>query len=164
MFAIEEQAKALGGADRLALRRQQSLPVAEQLYGELVAWKHQFLPKHPMAQAIGYALNQWKPLTAFLSDGAVPVHNNLAEQQMKRIALGRKNFLFVGNERGGRTAAILSSITSTCRRHEIDPQHYFTQLLTNLPATRTSQLEQWLPEVWKRRQDPAAIADAHATR
>ena len=89
MFAIEEQAKALSDADRLGLRRQQSLPVVERLYGQLLAWKQPLLPKHPMAQAIGYALNQWKPLTAFLGDGAIPVHNNLAEQQMKRIALGR---------------------------------------------------------------------------
>ena len=90
-------------------------------------------------------------------------HNNLAEQQMKRIALGRKNYLFVGSQRGGTTAAILSSITSTCRRHEIDPQRYLTQLLANLPATPFSQLEQWLPDVWKRRQEPGLIADAHAT-
>ena len=115
-----------------------------------------------MAEAIGYVLNQWKPLTAFLSDGAIPIHNNLTEQQMKRIALGRKNFLFVGNQRGGRTAAILCSITSTCRRHEIDPQLYLTQLLINLPTTPTSQLDQWLPDVWKRRQNLAIVADAHA--
>jgi transposase len=162
LFAIEQQAKAQSDAERLALRRQQSLPVIEQLHGRLLAWKQQLLPKHPMAQAVGYLLNQWKPLNAFLADGAIPIHNNLAEQQMKRIALGRKNYLFVGNERGGRTAAILSSITSTCRRHDIDPQHYLTQLLTNLPATPMSQLHQWLPDVWKRRQDSAAIADAHA--
>jgi transposase len=70
---------------------------------------------------------------------------------MKRICLNRKNSLFVGNERGGRTAAILSSITSTCRRHNIDPQRYLTQLLTNLQATPMSQLEQWLPNQWKLR-------------
>ena len=64
--------------------------------------------------------------------------------------------------RGGRTAAILCSITSTCRRHEIDPQLYLTQLLINLPTTPTSQLEQWLPDVWKRRQNLAIVADAHA--
>jgi transposase len=162
LFAIEDQAKPFNDAQRLELRRQQSLPVVEQLHERLLAWKQQLIPKHPMAQAIGYALNQWQPLTAFLSDGAIPIHNNLAEQQMKRIALGRKNFLFVGNERGGQTAAILSSITSTCRRHEINPQIYLTQLLANLPATPMSQLNQWLPDVWKCRQDPAAIADAHA--
>jgi len=57
----------------------------------------------------------------------------------------------VGNERGGQTAAILSSLTSTCRRHNIDLQRYLTQLLTNLPATPISQISQWLPDEWKRR-------------
>ncbi|MCL2661000.1 MAG: hypothetical protein FWD64_10870 [Acidobacteriaceae bacterium] len=68
---------------------------------------------------------------------------------MKRIVLNRKNSLFVGNARGGRTAAILSSLTSTCRRHDIDPQLYFTQLLTNLPFIAGSDLPDWLPDRWK---------------
>ena len=166
LFAVEEQASFGSGtvAERLALRQTDSLPVIEQLHGKLLDWKNQLLPKHPMAEAVGYVLNQWKPLTAFLRDGAVPIHNNLAEQQMKRIALGRKNWLFVGNERGGRTAAILCSLTSTCRRHDIDPQLYLTQLLTNLPATPLSQMDQWLPDAWKRRQDAQLIADVHAKK
>jgi len=65
--------------------------------------------------------------------------------------LNRKNSLFVGNERGGATAAILSSITSTCHRHGIDPQRYLMQLLTNLPMTPISQLPDWLPDRWRRR-------------
>lgn len=162
LFAVEQDAKGLPAADRLTLRQKHSLPVIGQLHQRLLAWKEQLLPKHPMAQAAAYALNQWGPLTAFLSDGAVPIHNNLAEQEMKRIAIGRKNYLFVGNERGGHTAAILSSLTSTCRRHEIDPQVYLTQLLTNLASTPMSQLDQWLPDLWKQRQDPDRIADAHA--
>ena len=68
---------------------------------------------------------------------------------MKRIVLNRKNSLFVGNERGGQTAAILSSFTSSCRQHNIDPQRYLTQLLTNLPATPISQLSEWLPDHYK---------------
>jgi IS66 C-terminal element len=63
----------------------------------------------------------------------------------------RKNSLFVGNERGGQTAAILSGLTSTCRRLNIDPQRYLTQMLTNLPATPISQIDQWLPDRWKLR-------------
>jgi hypothetical protein len=58
----------------------------------------------------------------------------------------------VGNPRGGRTAAILASLTSTCRRHEIDPQLYLTQLLINLPILKASQLPQWLPDQWKTNQ------------
>lgn len=162
LFAVEQNAKGLSAPDRLALRQQQSQPVIEQLHQRLLAWKEQLLPKHPMAQAVAYVLNQWGPLTAFLCDGAIAIHNNLAEQEMKRIALGRKNYLFVGNERGGHTAAILSSLTSTCRRHGIDPQVYLTQLLANLPSTPMSQLDQWLADVWKQRQDPDLVADAHA--
>lgn len=154
LFAIEEQAKVQGlsHADRLALRRAHSVPVLDVLYDRLLAWRERLLPKHPVAQAIGYALNQWAPLTVFTRDGTVALHNNTAEQEMKRQTLNRKNSLFVGNPRGGRTAAILSSITSTCRRHAIDPQLYLTQLLANLPSTPLSELDAWLPDRWKLRQ------------
>ncbi|MCG3130712.1 MAG: hypothetical protein FLDDKLPJ_01483 [Phycisphaerae bacterium] len=97
----------------------------------------------------------------------MPLHNNLAEQQMKRIALLRKNALFVATPRGGRTAAILSSITSTCRRHEVNPQAYLTQLLANLPDTPAGQLDAWLPDQWKKRTAPdlaAAPSPPHPRR
>jgi len=151
LFTIEQRAKerGLNAANRLGLRQSQSQPVIEDLRQKLPQWKQTLLPKHPVAQAIGYVVNQWKPLTAFLSDAAIAIHNNIAEQEMKRIALNRKNSLFVGNERGGQTAAILSSVTSSCRRHGVDPQIYLTQLLTNLAETPISQLDDWLPDRWK---------------
>ncbi len=102
-----------------------------------------------MAEAINYALGQWQELSVFLTDGAVPIDNNVSEREMKRVVLNRKNSLFVGNPRGGRTAAILSSLTSTCRRHDVDPQLYFTQLLINLPTLLISKLPEWLPDQWK---------------
>jgi transposase len=149
LYAIEEQAKGRTDEDRLYLRQSQSQPILLRLRERLWAWKDQLLPKHPMAEAVGYALNQWNELNVFTTDGAVPIDNNISEREMKRICLNRKNSLFVGNERGGQTAAILSSLTSTCRRHNIDPQRYLTQLLTNLPATPISQLPDWLPDAWK---------------
>jgi len=97
----------------------------------------------------------YKPFPAFAicakatTDGAVPIDNNVSEREMKRVVLNRKNSLFVGNARGGRTAAILASMTSTCRRHDVDPQLYLTQLLINLPTLPISQLPQWLPDQWK---------------
>ena len=106
----------------------------------------------PMAEAVNYALGQWEELNVFCSDGAVPIDNNVSEREMKRVVLNRKNSLFVGNARGGRTAAILASLTSSCRRHDVDPQRYLTQLLVNLPAERLSDLPAWLPDEWKRRQ------------
>ena len=116
-----------------------------------------------MAEAVNYPLGQWTELNVFCSDGAVPVDNNVSEREMKRVVLNRKNSLFVGNPRGGRTAAILASLASTCRRHQVDPQLYFTQLLLHLPPllrqlphTKLREphgpLDAWLPDQWKRAQ------------
>lgn len=162
LYAVEERGKALDVASRGALRRAESAPILGALKDKLFAWRETLLPKHPMARAIGYTLNQWDALSVFVGGaggapeefGGVPIDNNASEREMKRIVLNRKNSLFVGNERAGRTAAILSSLTSTCRRHEIDPQRYLTQLLINLPATPLSRLERWLPDEWKRRDPP----------
>jgi hypothetical protein len=104
-----------------------------------------------MAEAVNYTLGQWSELNVFCSDGAVPIDNNISEREMKRVVLNRKNSLFVGNPRGGRTAAILASLTSTCRRHAVDPQLYLTQLLMNLPTWPQSDLDAWLPDQWKLR-------------
>lgn len=150
LYAIEDQARAHSSEDRLVLRQTRSTPVLHQLHERLLAWKSELLPKHPMSEAVGYALNQWNALNVFAADGAVPIDNNVSEREMKRIVLNRKNSLFVGNARGGQTAAILSSLTSTCRRHGIDSQRYLTQLLTNLPDTSVSRLHTWLPDEWSK--------------
>ena len=149
LFRVERQAKDFSVEQRLALRRAKTAPILAQLREKLLGWKEQLLPKHPMAEAVNYALNQWDELNVFCSDGAVPIDNNVSEREMKRIILNRKNSLFVGNPRGGRTAAILASLTSTCRRHEVDPQLYLTQLLMNLPQAKMSELPDWLPDQWK---------------
>lgn len=149
LYAVEKQAKDVSAAERLQLRQEQSAPVLAELRRRFLTWKEQLLPKHPMAEAVSYALSQWAELNVFCSDGAVPIDNNLSEREMKRVVLNRKNSLFVGNPRGGRTAAILASLTGTCRRHGIDPQLYLTQLLLNLPQVRRSELPNWLPDQWK---------------
>ena len=146
---MERQAKDFSVEQRLALRQAQSAPVLAKLREKLLAWKEQLLPKHPMAEAVNYTLSQWPELNVFCSDGAVPIDNNVSEREMKPVVLNRKNSLFVGNARGGRTAAILASSTSTCRRHEVDPQLYLTQLLMNLPQVKLSELSDWLPDQWK---------------
>jgi hypothetical protein len=151
LFAVERQAKHFSVEERWALRQAQSAPILAKLRERLLDWKQQLLPKHPMAEALNYVLNQWVELNVFCSDGAVPIDNNVSEREMKRVVLNRKNSLFVGNPRGGRTAAILASLTSTCRRHEVDPQLYLTQLLMNLPQAKMSELSDWLPDQWKLR-------------
>jgi transposase len=152
LYVVEKHAKDLSVLARLELRQEKSAPVLALLREKLLEWKEQLLPKHPMAEAVNYALGQWAELNVFCSDGAVAIDNNVSEREMKRVVLNRKNSLFVGNPRGGRTAAILASLTSSCRRHDIDPQLYLTQLLMNLSQVRKSELPNWLPDQWKRLQ------------
>ena len=149
LYAVEKPGKDASVEERLRLRQEQSAPVLAALRDKLLVWKEQLLPKHPMAEAVNYALAQWQELNVFSTDGAVPIDNNVSEREMKRVVLNRKNSLFVGNPRGGRTAAILASLTSTCRRHDTDPQIYLTQLLTNLPRTPDAELSDWLPDRWQ---------------
>ena len=149
LFAVERQAKDISVSERLELRQKQSVPILAELHRKLLIWKDQLLPKHLMADAVNYTLGQWEALTVFTTDGAVPIDNNVSEREMKRIVLNRKNSLFVGNPRGGRTAAILASLTSSCRRHDMDPHLYFMQLLVNLPTWPARDLDAWLPDRWK---------------
>ena len=149
LYAVERQARDASVPERLRLRQEQSAPVLAHLREKLLEWKKQLLPRHPMAEAVNYVLGQWTELNVFCADGAVPIDNNISEREMKRVVLNRKNSLFVGNARGGRTAAILASLTTTCRRHDVDPQRYLTQLLINLPSARMSELSAWLPDQWK---------------
>jgi len=157
LYAVEHAAKTMKTAERLALRQEKSAPIVAALRDRLDRWKLELIPKHPMADAVNYALNQWQAMTIFLADASVPLDNNLSEREMKRVVINRKNSLFVGNERGGRTMAILSSFTSTCRRLGIDSQLYLTQLITNLPVLKQDELDLWLPDVWKLRLEPAPL-------
>src|SRR5882762_6105257 len=76
LFAVEKQAKEVSVAERREMRQEQSVPVLAELRRKLLTWKEQLLPKHPMAEAVNYALSQWEELTVFTTDGAVPIDNN----------------------------------------------------------------------------------------
>jgi len=102
-----------------------------------------------MGQAITYALNQWEALYVYTTDGDLDIDNNASENANRRVALGRKNWLFCGSDNGGTTAAILFSFIASCQRHEVDPYAYLRDVLTRLPATPVSQLDQLLPDQWK---------------
>jgi hypothetical protein len=147
LFAVEKQAKDVSVAERLALRQTQSAPVLAELRHKLLTWKEQLLPKHPMAEAVNYTLSQWEELTVFTSDGAVPIDNNVSEREMKRVVLNRKNSFFVGNPRGGRTAAILASLTSSCRQQTIlTPGFPIAGKKLTLPGARLWKYPLSIPE------------------
>ena len=161
LYAVEGQGSNASVEDRLRLRQEQSASVLAKLREKHFDWKEQLLPKHPMAEAIKNALGHWEELNVFVADGAVAIDNNVSEREMKRIVLNRKNGLCVGNERGGRNGAIPASLTSSCRRHDVDPQIYLTQLLINLSSLRMSDLLDGLPDRWKATQNVRLAGVAH---
>ena len=110
------------------------------------------LPKSLIGQAIAYALRHWTALTRFLDDGFLAIDNNVAEQALRHIALGRKNWLFAGSAKGAETAAILFTVTSSCHRHGVDAFAYLRDLLERLahdPQPSAEQLRAWLPDRWQ---------------
>ena len=114
------------------------------------------LPRSAVAGAIGYALNQWAALTVYTTQGFLNIDNNPAERAMRRVAIGRKNWLFAGNDYAGGTAARLYSLIASAERAGIDPQAYLTSILADLPVTPAAELGDLLPDAWARRQATAA--------
>jgi hypothetical protein len=121
----------------------------EQFHQWLLAQRPEVLPKSPMGEAIAYALNNWEALRRYADAGFLAIDNNVAEREMKRIAIGRKNWLTIGSPRGGQTAAVLFSFTSTCQRLGVEPWAYLQEVLTRLPALPTWQLGELLPDRWQ---------------
>ena len=149
LYVVEEQAKELTADDRRLVRQAQSVPVLDRIKAWLDAEQQIILPRSPMAAAIGYALNQWNALCVYASEGFLAIDNNAAERAMKRVAIGRKNWLFAGNDKAGGTAALLYSLIASAERHSADPQRYLTSVLAKLPFTSEGEFDQFLPDVWK---------------
>jgi transposase len=126
-----------------------------------VEQRAQVLPKSPMAEAIGYALNNWTALIRYTEAGFLEIDNNVAEREMKRIAIGRKNWLFVGSDQGGRTAAVLFSFTSTCHRLGVEPWAYLQDVLTRLPSLPAERRAELLPDRWQAARPKAAPTAAN---
>jgi transposase len=149
LYAVEDAAKALGNDERRALRQQQAAPVLARIRIWLDTELQLVLPRSPMAAAITYTLNQWDALNRYVEQGYLNIDNNAAERSLKRVAVGRKNWLFAGNDHFGSVAATLYSLIASAERHGVDPQHYLTSVLANIAVTPVSELGRFLPEVWK---------------
>jgi transposase len=159
LYDVEDEAKELSSAERLRLRQQKSIPLLESLHQWLLAQKMQVLPKSPIATAINYVLNQWEALKRYTTDGDLHIDNNISERTLKLIGMGRANWLFVGSDEGGKTAAVLFSFTATCKVLGIDSFVYLRDVLGRLPTHPAERLEELLPHRWKAAHVAAPIND-----
>jgi transposase len=149
LYELERQAKDFSEAQRLQMRQDLSLPILKTFQAWIEKEYPAVLPKSPMAEALGYARNNWTALVRYTEAGFLAIDNNVAEREMKRIAIGRKNWLFVGSPQGGRTAAVLMSFTSTCNRLAVEPWSYLQDVLSRLPSTPAGQLDELMPDRWQ---------------
>lgn len=152
LYDVEDQAKGLPTAERAKLRQELALPRLQQFKLWLEAQQAvnggPVLPKSPIGQAITYATNQWKALCVYTTNGELNIDNNVSENALRRIAVGRKNWLFCGSDNGGRTAAILFSLIASCQRHHVDPFAYLRDVLTRIAAHPHHRLNELLPDRW----------------
>ena len=143
------------------LRQEKSVPILAEIKTWLDVEKELVLPRSPMGGAITYVLNQWAALNRYVEQGYLKIDNNVAERAVKRVAIGRKNWLFAGHDESGAAHAILWSLLASAERHGLSPQRYMTSVLAKIGQAKLSELEQFLPDVWK--ADLAAEAAAART-
>jgi transposase len=165
LYRIEHLADARGleAEARAVIRQHRSKSVLEKLKRWFVITSRDEPPSSDLAKAAAYALNHWTALTRFVKDGRVSLDNNLCEQQLRDIALGRRNYLFAGSHDAARRAANLYSLMRTCAQYGTPPLPYLTDVLTKLAAGwTTSRLDELLPDRWQ--MPEPTTASAHQSR
>jgi hypothetical protein len=130
-------------------RQEQARPMVEKFAEWLETTAGHVLPKSPVGEAIGYAQSNWLALTRHLDLGLLSIDNNAAEQTMRPVAVGRKNWLHLGSGRGGRTAAVLMSLVQSCRPFGAEPFAYLRDLLNRVSTHPASRIAELLPDAWK---------------
>jgi len=141
---------------RASVRIHQSRPIVERLQRALTKLKTsgRHLPQSPLAGAIEYSLGLWSTLTVYLADGRVEIDNNLVENAIRPTAIGKKNWLFVGDADAGERSAIIYTLIESCRRRGLDPYAYLKDVLTRLPHMTNRQIPEVTPEAWVKSQRP----------
>jgi len=145
LYAIEATIRGRPPDERLRVRQEKSRPILD-LYGAWLKTKLETLsPKSEMAKAIHYSLNQWAALTLYCDNGSVEIDNNLAENALRCVALGRKNYLFAGSDAGGERAAAMYSLIGSCKINGINPRAYLTYVLTHIADHPVNRIDELLP-------------------
>jgi transposase len=156
LYALEAKLRNARAGPKLrqAQRASLSRPVLARLHRALVRLKtrHRFLPRSLMGKAIDYALSQWPALLIFLENGQIEIDNNRIENAIRPTAIGKKNWLFIGDGQAGDRSAILYTVIESCRRRSIDPFAYLRDVFTRLPTTTNWQVKDLTPEAWAKSQ------------
>lgn len=149
LYAIERDAKTLDSNSRWRMRQQRAKPIVDKLHAWMLAQRLRVPDGSGTAKALDYSLKRWVALTRYLDDGQVPVDNNYIENQIRPVALGRRNWLFAGSLRAGRRAAAAMSLIQSAKLNGHDPHAYLKDVLTRLPTHKASRIDELLPHNWQ---------------
>ena len=145
LYAVEKEARGSPPDERVRLRQAGARPLLDDLETWLAVQLHRISGKSPLAQAIRYALTRIKRLRPYIDHGFLEIDNNTAERSIRAIALGRKNWLFAGSERGGRSAAIAYTLIETAKLNGIDPQAWLANVLSRIAEHKINKIDELLP-------------------
>lgn len=149
LYGVEREAAQEDAASRERLRWEKAKPIADELHAWLKRARLQVPNGSATARAMDYSLKRWAALTHYLSDGKVPIDNNWIENQIRPIALGRKNWLFAGSQRAGERAAAVMSLIQSAKLNGHEPLAYLTDVLQRLPTHPASRVAELLPHRWR---------------
>lgn len=145
-----------GRGVEVRVRQARSKPLLDELHDWMLAQRRRLSAKSTLGQAMQYALNRWEALARYVDDGRLSIDNNLAERQLRGIALTRKNFLFLGSDAGGARAAIIYTVAETAKLNGLDPEAYIAAVLDRLARGHTiDRLDELLPWNFKPTASPA---------
>jgi transposase len=152
LYAVEEKARQgeFSPEQRQELRQEQSLPAMAELKAWLEKSGPEVLPSSPIGVAISYTLNVWQKLEAIFTDGKYEIDNNLIENRIRPLALGRKNYLFAGSHGGARCNAMMYSFFACCKQAQVNPREWLTDVLNRIPEHKANRLDELLPTKWKK--------------
>lgn len=147
VYAIERQAKneTLSTKQRQALRQERSLPILQALKDWMLENYKMVLPKSAIGQALHYSLERFDKLMLYTTDGKLEVDNNLIENAIRPVAIGRKNYLFAGSHNGARRAAMLYSFIGTCKINDVNPFEWLKNTLETIPQHPVNKLYELIP-------------------
>ena len=151
--AARNKAEAKGSETALfqarKIARRDSRKIVDDIFALCREWQQNELPSSSLAKAATYALNIENELKKFLDDPKLNLDNNPAEIQMRRISIGRRNWLFIGSETGGQNLAILFSFAATCKANAVNYRQWLEDVLIRINTTPASLIDTLLPQNWK---------------
>jgi hypothetical protein len=145
LYAIEAEAKMMSISDRQTLRLEKAVPALAAFHLFLKESRIKAAPNGGSAKAIDYSLKRWDALVRYATSGDLPIDNTAVERTIRPIAIGRKNWMFVGSARAGKRAAIIQSLIGTAKANGIDPYAWLKNTLECIPVWPNSRIDELLP-------------------